>query len=327
MKNQLKINRIIIIALIMTLGSLLSACEKDNTANMEYIDVSGVQVDLNATEVNLHDSNISDTSTLYSMHNLEIVDLRNNPINQDDILAFIKTNPNVKVIWSIPVYAQQFDSNSEIISFLNSDKVNISDIEKLLNLFTDLKTIELYDTNISADDYATLKNDYPNIDFNMTVTICAQEFDSGLADIDLSGCSADFQATSIDKLKYFNEINSIFFGDKTLNNEIKDSLIEKYAGVSFDWATQLLDKTYSSADTEIDISGQEVLDLKQFKNQIKYMTSLSYIDMCDCSLTNLQMEELIAAYPKIKFVWKIQVGSWEMRTDIKAFGTCYTEDF
>jgi hypothetical protein len=31
------------------------------------------------------------------------------------------------------------------------------------------------------------------------------------------------------------------------------------------------------------------------------------------------MEQLISAFPKVKFVWMIQVGAWEMRTDITAF--------
>jgi hypothetical protein len=31
------------------------------------------------------------------------------------------------------------------------------------------------------------------------------------------------------------------------------------------------------------------------------------------------MEQLIAAYPNVKFVWLIRVGAWELRTDIKAF--------
>ena len=41
--------------------------------------------------------------------------------------------------------------------------------------------------------------------------------------------------------------------------------------------------------------------------------------MCNCGLSNEQMETLIAAHPNVKFVWLIKVGGWEMRTDVKAF--------
>lgn len=327
MKSTLKRNRSIIIFIITVLCVLFSACRNDDTAKIEYIDVSGMQVESNATELNLQGKNITDISSLYSLENLELVDLRNNPINQTDIVAFIETNPNCQVLWSVQVYSQEFDNTAETISFNTSDTVNKSDIEDFINLLKNLKTIQLYNTNISSADYAELKNDFSQIDFDMTVIISGCEFNNDSSVIDLSNCTEEYDKSLLAELEYLNEINSIIFGDNAISNELKDELIEKYPNISFDWKTQLLNKDYSSAATEIDISGTEISDLEGFKSQLHYLTNLEYIDMCDCGLTNLQMEELIAEYPQIKFVWKVQVGSWEMRTDIKAFGTCYSEDF
>jgi len=327
MKNQLKLNRIIVCIFIISLCYLVAGCENDPTSNVEYINVSGVQVDANATDLNLQSNNITDIASLYSLENLGSVDLRNNPLSHNDIIAFIQSRPNCKVLWSIPVYTQKFDSTASAISFEKLDIVHAADINGFIELFENLETIHLYSTNIESSDYLNLKSDYPQIDFDMTITICGMEFSEDSTIIDLSDCNEDYADSLIDSLEYFNEIDLIIFGNTSISNALKDNLLRKFPNADFEWQTPLLNSEYSSLETEIDISGKEVLDLEAFTIQLKYLTSLTYIDMSDCSLTNLQMEELIAAYPNVKFVWKIQVGSWEMRTDIKAFGTCYDGEF
>ena len=54
---------------------------------------------------------------------------------------------------------------------------------------------------------------------------------------------------------------------------------------------------------------------------IGYLPNLTYAEMCDCKLSNRQMESLIEKFPNIDFVWKIYFGRWSARTDIVAFST------
>ncbi|MGN0375140.1 MAG: leucine-rich repeat domain-containing protein, partial [Butyrivibrio sp.] len=73
--------------------------------------------------------------------------------------------------------------------------------------------------------------------------------------------------------------------------------------------------------TSLDLSGRTVTNLDEFISQIEKLTSLTYIDMCDCGLTNEQMEVLMERFPNIKFVWKVTLGLWTIRTDCVAFST------
>ena len=49
------------------------------------------------------------------------------------------------------------------------------------------------------------------------------------------------------------------------------------------------------------------------------LPNLTKCDLCDCGLTDEQMEQLMEQFPSVKFVWMIHIGAWEVRTDITAF--------
>nr|MCR5216402.1 hypothetical protein [Lachnospiraceae bacterium] len=51
--------------------------------------------------------------------------------------------------------------------------------------------------------------------------------------------------------------------------------------------------------------------------------NLLYLDMCDCGLSNEQMEELQTEFPNIKFAWRVHMGTWSLRTDALAFSTLH----
>ena len=71
--------------------------------------------------------------------------------------------------------------------------------------------------------------------------------------------------------------------------------------------------------TQIDLSGIEISDLAELKQKLAYLPNVTKVDMCNCGPTDEQMEEIVTAFPQVKFVWMIRVGGWEMRTDVKAF--------
>lgn len=82
-------------------------------------------------------------------------------------------------------------------------------------------------------------------------------------------------------------------------------------------------KIVNSRDYVANISGIKITDLEDFKGQLKKLPELLYIDMCDCGLSNEQMEELMEEFPDIKFVWRVHMGTWSLRTDALAFSTLH----
>ena len=79
-------------------------------------------------------------------------------------------------------------------------------------------------------------------------------------------------------------------------------------------------KEFSSADTEIDLSnikikdgGAELLEL------LDALPHLEKVIMCDCGLSDQQMDDLNRAYEDIRFVWMLHFSAYDIRTDTNFF--------
>ncbi len=139
--------------------------------------------------------------------------------------------------------------------------------------------------------------------------------------IDLSGAkitSASELAESINKLTNLKEVN---LHNTTLTTNDKYLLTESCKNVYFKWNVDLCGLVIDSETTKADISTRTVDNFEDFKKLIKLLPKLTYLDMCDCGLSNEQMEDLRNTYPAVKFVWKVTMGLWTIRTDTVAFST------
>ena len=87
----------------------------------------------------------------------------------------------------------------------------------------------------------------------------------------------------------------------------------------------------SSYQYVADIHNIKITDLDAFKEQINQLPNLLYIDMCDCGLTDEQMEDLQYTFPSVRFVWMLRMTNtnsvrtlwWNVRTDALAFSTLH----
>lgn len=143
-----------------------------------------------------------------------------------------------------------------------------------------------------------------------------------LSDSDTDGLKHDAVYSKIcDALNNFTKLESMDIKAAGLTPDEMTYLSKNYPSVKFIWNVDLYGTTLSSNDTEADISGIEITDIEDLKNRLRLLDGLTYIDMCDCALSNEQMEELKDEFPQIKFVWKITLGLWTIRTDTVAFST------
>ena len=154
------------------------------------------------------------------------------------------------------------------------------------------------------------------------VTINGVEYAYNTEYIDLRGteiASASELAESLNRLQgYLKEVD---LTDVELTVDDKVLLMDVCKDVHFIWSVDLCGVVINHDTTEADISGKTIENFEEFKKKISLLPQLTYLDMCDCGLTNAQMEELQAILPDTKFVWKITMGLWTIRTDAVAFST------
>ncbi len=80
------------------------------------------------------------------------------------------------------------------------------------------------------------------------------------------------------------------------------------------------EKTFSSTDTEVDLTGMSVkdLDMDAFFAQMPY---LQKVYMINCGLTSFEYAALQDAHPEIKLVWQFMLANRYVRTDAVAIST------
>lgn len=71
----------------------------------------------------------------------------------------------------------------------------------------------------------------------------------------------------------------------------------------------------------INLDYKTVPNMDELVHKLRSFTNLTQVDMCDCGLSNQQMDALNKAFPDIKIVWRIRVNRWAIRTDAKSFST------
>ncbi len=73
--------------------------------------------------------------------------------------------------------------------------------------------------------------------------------------------------------------------------------------------------------TALNYTGVTIENFELFAYELAQLPMLTYVDLSNSNLTDLQMETLQNMYPNVKFVWVVHMKHWSLRTDAVAFST------
>ena len=285
------------------------------------VTIAGDEVKLDVTELILSNKTISDLSNISQLEHLARLDIRESFIDPEDIPVLQSQIPQCEILWSVNANNTLVESTATNLDIKNTNITDIKGLIKSLGYLNNLSSINLAGSDISVQDYKTLTEECADIEIIYNVDIYNMSISVDEKEIDLTNAEAIDAEETLSTLGYFSELEVVNFGNHSITGLLKDDFIAQYPNVEFLWDVELLGDTVNSSATELDISNRAIDDYEALADTFKYLPNLEYVDMCDCNLSNQQMEELNSNYPNTKFVWKIMVGGWEMRTDIKAFST------
>ena len=257
----------------------------------------------------------ADLPALYAQTQLTSLDLRGNNLSADAVTALIAALPNCEIVWSIPLGSARFDSTSTELT-LPAD-MTAEELSRL-SLFPALAKVDAG----TMQDYEALKAAaaaLPNCEISWSVDVLGQSYPSSTTVLDLKSASIPDASALATTLSGFVKLESVDLTGQKLAPEDMTALTTALPQTQFLWSIDLFGISVDSTATEADISNIPVESVESVSQKLALLPNLTKLVMCNCGLTNEQMETLIAAHPSVKFVWLIKVGGWEMRTDVKAF--------
>ena len=182
-----------------------------------------------------------------------------------------------------------------------------------------LTQIDLNESNWPAEQVAALESRYPEKAFLFGVDVFGQQVPSSAESLDLAGAAdLDFSALP-ELLASFPSLKRVNLLGYTATFEQMDALQAAFPNISFSFSFDLFGQPVSTDTTQLILNDYPLTSTEEVSAGLTRLPNLTHAELCHCGLTNEQMEQLVAAFPKVKFVWMVQIGAWEMRTDITAF--------
>jgi len=288
--------------------------------SLNFVSIDGNLYNLSSTELDFSNTDLDDYSVFKRFSRLETLDLRGSDIQAEELSELCEELDGCNILWSVTIGNQVFSHDSSVIKLDSAEAVTAQQLAALPYM----KNLTSFDISGSGADYETavklnqLSESMPYCNFTWDIDLGGILFPHDSTEIIIPAATT---ADEYQKLLLFCSLTRIDASAVGFSEEL-NTIAQQVSIGEFVWTVSLAGVEVLSTAQEADISGHIVNDLAAFSESLKGLPSLKKLVMCDCGLTNEQMEQLIADYPGIKFVWTISFARWTgIRTDITCFSS------
>jgi len=120
-------------------------------------------------------------------------------------------------------------------------------------------------------------------------------------------------------LAYFPELESLRLGGTDLPEEALLALEKGRPGLTVFYDMDIAGRRFPRDARRIDLSGLRIEDLRDLEQRLAWMPVLECVDMSGCGISSAEMDALDRRHEGICFVWTVNLGGLELRTDATWF--------
>lgn len=284
------------------------------------------RIDSNATRIQDPDLTLRSAEMFAYFPALKTIDASGSR-DYETLRTLADNYPQYTFLWSVTLNDQQWPNTAHEIT-VSQDPIDETALNHALSGFLNLQKVSFSGAAATQDLVTRLKQQFPKIDFVVGVSIAGKTFASDANTIDLSGeLSIDLAALKA-AIPQFEQLKNVNLRGCNLSIEERKSLLNEFPAQTFLWTLEILPGIVADSEEEtLVLSDNIVADPEALAQQLEVLPGLTSVEMCNCGLTNEQMQALRERFPQIKFIWLIRVGDWELRTDVQAFSLANVKDF
>ncbi len=205
------------------------------------------------------------------------------------------------------MFGQPENIFAEEISFRGSEIPDLDTLRAYLKRFKNLKKADLGSFEVEAEDSVPFRQEFPHTEllYRTVVTIDNKTYDADITTLDISKHGYSDTHSFIQKLDYFQDLDTVLFGGQTIPESEKQRLCEAFPDVDFD-----VIGTYEIYGKQIPENAEE-LDLRDVKldaslcDQLALLTQLKSVDLHDQPLSIEEKKELCKLFPEVSFGWTV----------------------
>ena len=197
---------------------------------------------------------------------------------------------------------------------------NAAELIPVLHAFPAVLSVDLCGSEWGEEDIAAFVSAFPELHIHRIVMFDGISADSETELLDLRTLSGWTTAQICEKLPAFTSLNTLALPDE-LTEEDTAQIAAAFPGIKIIGPVSCFGRTFEGGAEEIDLSGIKIASTAEAEELLQNLPFLKKAVMCECGLTDAQMEELCSAHPDVRFVWTIVIGKRKLRTDAIGFST------
>ncbi len=223
--------------------------------------------------------------------------------------------PTVAFSWHVPTADGAVDGNSTALAVKT---LSCDELTALLPLLPRLETVDLAAAPLEEAEIDALTAAWPELRFRYPVDVWGTAVMSDASELTLgAGAAGDAEALkkALGRLCALQRLD--LRGAELSPVELKALLPLCPADTSYD--IFLFGRIFSADSEELDLSGTPVSDTAGIEAAVSLMPKLKKVVMCDCGLSDEEMDALDRKYDGVRFVWTVYFSLYSLRTDETVF--------
>lgn len=249
-------------------------------------------------EINLADENISsvdelinELSPFYFLKTLRLGDFK---VPAEDEQRLLEAFPNVSIDYKcyVSLYGEDVQNNVTSLDLSGRGITSADELTKALKILPLVTEVDLHGNNLSAEQQNSLLKDFPNVFFGWDITLLGKTYDSGIAELDLSGNKAATPDLMRQYAPLFPKLKRLDMSDCGATNEEMAALREDLPDIKVVWRVHM-----GKWSLKTDAVAFSVLiytyDYKRLTTDdiqvLKYCTDLQALDLGHQAITDISV--------------------------------------
>lgn len=231
------------------------------------------------------------------------------------IQSYRNAHPDVTVLYTVVI------GDAEIASGDASATVRSVPDPALLSYLPNLAELTVTEPMTPAQ-IVSVQNALPDAALTYSVSIADRAVSCRETALDLSDVSPAFLNEVVEAIAVLPDLKDVELNrvdgssDWTLENAM--ALMDANPALRVDLNVTVFKKTFSLTDEVVSFNRVNLADrTDELLALLPYLRNVGRLDMENCGIPDEQMAEFRAAYPAPKIVWRVNVGAYSCRTDVK----------
>ena len=219
---------IIIVVLIAHIISLYNSYKNVSVSYLDYqsnfsTDIGGLSIPYSASEIDLSSIVVDDDiiKKLELFRNLKKVIIKNQNLSTEFQINMEKKFPNIEFEWDVTLLGNLVDSKIETLDLTKCKVQDINSFKTSLSLLHNLKKLDMSDCNLSNEDLAKLREEFPNTKIVWKIYLGKWSLKTDVISFSVLVTRFDYRrmtSADIEVLKYCTDLQALDVGHQSITD-------------------------------------------------------------------------------------------------------------